>query len=98
MPSPIPPTLPLPYNSVVKYRYVRRGASQVLEDTNLGTAIRYRMQYVVGPSEVQDIIADWGDKSYTRPTGTILGQVFNADTGSPLPNMLVSAGGVAIPH
>ena len=60
-------TLPLPYNSVVKYRYVRRGASQVLEDTSLGTAIRYRMQYVVGPSEVQDIIADWGDKSYTRP-------------------------------
>jgi hypothetical protein len=86
-------TLPLPYNSIVKYRYVRRGASQVLEDTNLGTAIRYRMQYVVGPSDVQDIIADWGDKSYTRPTGTILGQVLNADTGSPLPNMLVSAGG-----
>ena len=86
-------TLPLPYNSVVKYRYVRRGASQVLEDTNLGIAIRYRMQYVVGPSEVLDIIADWGDKTFTRPTGTILGQVFNADTGSPLPNMLVGAGG-----
>lgn len=86
-------TLPLPYNSVVKYRYVRRGVSQVLEDTNQGTAIRYRMQYVVGPGEVRDIIADWGDRSYTRPTGIILGQVLNADTGSPLPNMLVSAGG-----
>ena len=87
-------TLPLPYNSVVKYRYVRRGASQVLEDTNLGTAIRYRMYFVAGPAEVQDIVADWGDKSYARPTGTIQGQIFNVDTGSALPNLLVSAGGM----
>ena len=85
--------LPLPFNSLVKYRYVRRGASQVLEDTNSGAAIRYRMHLVAGPSEVQDIVSDWGDKSYTRPTGTILGQVFNSDTGSTLPNLLVSAGG-----
>jgi len=87
-------TLPLPYNSVVKYRYVRRGAAQVLEDTNLGAAIRYRMYFVEGPAEIHDIVADWGDKSYARPTGTILGQIMNVDTGSSLPNMLVSAGGM----
>src|SRR5258706_6433821 len=86
--------LPLPYGTVVKYRYVRRGASQVTEDTNLGTAIRYRMYNVVGPGEIQDIVADWADKSYARPIGTILGQVFNSDTGSPLPNILVGAGGI----
>ena len=85
--------LPLPFNSLVKYRYVRRSASQVLEDTNFGAAIRYRMHLVAGPSEVQDIVSDWGDRSYTRPTGTILGQVFNSDTGSTLPNIMVSAGG-----
>ena len=87
-------TLPLPYNSIVKYRYVRRGATQVLEDTNLGTAIRYRMYFVAGPAEVQDIVADWGDKSYARQTGIIQGQIFNVDTGSSLPNMLVTAGGM----
>ncbi|MBM3179694.1 MAG: hypothetical protein FJZ86_04995 [Chloroflexi bacterium] len=86
--------LPVPYNSIVKYRYVRRGDSQVIEDTSLGTVIRYRLHFATAPAEVQDIIADWGDKSYARPTGTILGQVFNSDTGSPLPNLLVSAGGV----
>ena len=86
--------LPVPYNSVVKYRYVRRGDSQVIEDTSLGTVIRYRLHFATAPAEVQDIIADWGDKSYARPTGTILGQVFNSDTGSSLPNLLVSAGGV----
>ncbi len=87
-------TLPLPFNSVVKYRYVRRGASQVLEDTNSGSAIRYRMYLVEGPAEIQDIIADWGDKSYARPTGEILGQITNVDTGSSLPNLLVTAGGM----
>ena len=87
-------TLPLPYNSIVKYRYVRRGASQVLEDTHRGAPIRYRMYFVAGPAEVQDIVADWGDKSYARPTGTIQGQIFNVDTGSALPNLLVSAGGM----
>ena len=88
-------TLPLPYNSVVKYRYSRRiGTEDINEDTSLGTVIRYRLHYVAGPSEVRDIIADWVLKSYSRPMGSILGQVYNADTGSPLPNILVSAGGV----
>ena len=86
--------LPLPFNSVVKYRYIRRGAAQVLEDTSLGSEIRYRMFYVAGPSEIQDVISDWGDRAYVRPIGSILGQVFNTDTGSPLANMLVTAAGV----
>ena len=85
--------LPLPFNSLVKYRYIRRGAVQVFEDTNSSAAIRYRMHLVAGPGEVRDIVSDWGDKSYTRPTGSIVGQVFNSDTGSTLPNILVSAGG-----
>ena len=87
-------TLPLPYNSIVKYRYSRRGAAVVLEDTTFGSAIRYRMHHVGGPGDVQDIISDWGDKSYSRATGIILGQVYNADTGAPLPNILVTAGGI----
>jgi hypothetical protein len=87
-------TLPLPHNSVVKYRYVRRGISQVLEDTNRGAAIRYRMYFVEGPAEIQDIVSDWGDKSYARATGIILGQITNMDTGSSLPNQLVTAGGM----
>lgn len=86
--------LPLPINSVVKYRYIRLGGAGAVEDTTFGTPIRYRMHNVASSAEVQDIIADWSDKLYTRPTGTILGQVYNADTGSPIPNILVTAGGI----
>jgi hypothetical protein len=86
--------LPLPFQTVVKYRYIKRSGQQVVEDTSKGTAIRYRLYYVAGPADVADIVADWGDKSYARPTGTIQGQVFNRDTGSPLPNIMVTAAGI----
>ncbi|MEW6400687.1 MAG: carboxypeptidase regulatory-like domain-containing protein [Chloroflexota bacterium] len=86
--------LPLSLNSVVKYRYVRRSSAQVLEDSTLGTPVRYRLYHVVAQGEVYDIVADWTDKNYARPKGTLQGRVFNVDTGTPLPSMLVSAGGM----
>lgn len=87
-------TLPLPLNSVVKYRYVRRGGSQFIEDTPSGAPVRYRLYYVASQGETQDIIADWSDKSYNRGAGSIQGRVLNADTGNPIPNIMVSAGGI----
>jgi hypothetical protein len=87
-------TLPLPLNSVIKYRYMRRGSTQNTEDTALNVAIRYRLYSVLAQGETQDIIADWADKSYNRATGNIQGRVLNADTNTPLPNMMVTAGGV----
>jgi hypothetical protein len=87
-------TLPLPLNAVVKYRYVRRSSVQTSEDTNLGAPVRYRLYQVLAQGEVQDIVNDWADKTYARETGVIAGRVLNADTGSPIPNILVVAGGV----
>lgn len=87
-------TIPTFYNSVVKYRYIRQGSSLVFEDTSADTSIRYRMHVANGPSEVHDIVADWGDKSFTRATGSILGQVYNSDTNTPVPNILITAGGL----
>src|SRR5688572_30686430 len=37
--------LTIPDQAVIKYRYIRRGASQVTEDTNADGNIRYRMVY-----------------------------------------------------
>jgi hypothetical protein len=87
-------TLPLPLNSVVKYRYVRRGGSQFIEDTPSGAPVRYRLYYAASQGETQDIIADWSDKSYNRGAGSIQGRVLNADTGNPIPNIMVNAGGI----
>jgi len=86
--------LPLPLNAVVKYRYIRQSGAPISEDTANNTPIRYRMYVVAGPGEVQDLIGSWSDKNYARPLGGIQGRVLNTDTGSPIPNILVTAGGI----
>ncbi len=87
-------TVALPLNAVIKYRYIRQGTRPILEDTVLDAPIRYRLYYVAAPGEVRDIIGSWEDKTYTRPTGGIQGRVTNADTGAPVPSLMVTAGGV----
>ncbi len=85
--------LPLTLNSHVKYRYMRQSGSLINEDLTNGISVRYRMYYVSGQGEVRDIINDWGDKNYSRPNGIVNGMVLNADTGTPVPNLLITLGG-----
>ena len=40
------------------------------------------------------MIGSWSDKNTTRPLGGIQGRVLNTDTGVPIPNILVTAGGI----
>lgn len=87
--------IPVPVNSVLKYRYARMiGNTIIPEELSYGDPVRYRLHNAVSSTEVQDIVAVWSDRTTARPTSSILGQVFNSDTGAPLPNILVSAGGV----
>lgn len=87
--------IPVPVNSVLKYRYARMlGNTIVPEETSYGEPIRYRIHSAVSSAEVQDIVAVWSDRTAARPTGSILGQVFNSDTNAPIPNILVVAGGI----
>jgi len=86
--------LAIPDRALLKYRYVRRGAGRVNEDSNLDTNIRYRMLHVVGPTQVVDILHSWADQPATTVSGNIFGTVLNAETGTPIPDILVTAGGV----
>ncbi|MBU2611052.1 MAG: hypothetical protein KJ606_08945 [Chloroflexi bacterium] len=86
--------LPLPVNSVVKYRYLRQTTLPILEDNSADQAVRYRMVYVTGPLSVQDEIAGWSDSQFSGQTGRIFGQVVNASDGAPIPDILVAAGGL----
>ena len=86
-------SLPIPLNSIVKYRYVRRTNVQLQEDSATGVAVRYRLFQVNGPGETRDIIASWIDRTYAGKTGSIEGEVY-AENGGPLPNVMVTAGGI----
>src|SRR6266540_3062804 len=87
-------TLAIPDQALLKYRYVRRGAARVNEDTNLDAGIRYRLLHVSGPTQVMDTVNSWADKAVSTLSGNIFGTVINSDTGVPIPDILVTAGGV----
>src|SRR5512138_828506 len=59
-------TLPIPDQAVLKYRYIRRGAQVVIEDSNTDTPIRYRLMYISGPTQIVDTVSSWSD----RPVNT----------------------------
>jgi hypothetical protein len=86
--------LAIPDQAMLKYRYVRRGAAGVNEDSNSDGNIRYRMLHVVGPTQVVDTLNSWADRPVSTVSGNIFGTVVNADTGVPIPDILVTAGGV----
>jgi len=85
--------LALPHRAVVTYRYVRLGSAQFKEDDARDQPIRYRLFYASGPGEVHDVVSGWSDKSNMGETGSIQGRVLNVDTGAPIPDILVAAGG-----
>ena len=87
-------TFPIPDQAVIKYRYVRRGSSRIVEDTNSDAGIRYRMIYVNGNIGIVDTISSWSDKPVNTLSGSISGTVLNMDTGTPLAEIMVTAGGV----
>jgi hypothetical protein len=87
-------TLAIPDQALIKYRYVRLAGSRVNEDTNLDANIRYRLLRVSGPTQVVDTLNSWADKPVGTLSGNIFGTVVHSDTGVPLPDILVTAGGV----
>jgi hypothetical protein len=87
-------TFPIPDQAIIKYRYVRRGAATTVEDTNADAGIRYRLIYVNGNTQIVDTVSSWTDKPVNTLSGSISGTILNSDTGAPLAEIMVTAGGV----
>ena len=85
--------VPFGLSSVIKYRYTRQGGSFSQEHLTDGRPVRYRMLRVEGPAVVEDTLSRWTDTEYTGSTGRISGTVTDADTGRPIPGILMTAGG-----
>ncbi len=87
-------SLPVTLNSVLKYIYIREGGPGTPEYNSLNQAVRYRLYFAAGTSEVTDIVAAWPDKPFIGTVGSIQGTAINADTGVAVPGLMVSASGV----
>ncbi len=86
-------TLPFPVGANIKYRYARQDAFIAEEHTTDNRPVRYRIYRVDGPGIINDIVSSWSDTSYSGATGRIMGKATNKDDGTPIPNLLVTAGG-----
>jgi hypothetical protein len=87
-------TLNFPVGSVIKYRYSRHTPNATLQEhTSDGRPVRYRLYYVQGPGVLEDVVSRWTDTNFKGQSGRITGQVLNAQTGQPVPGLLVTAGG-----
>jgi hypothetical protein len=85
--------IPFAMNSIVKYRYIRQGTIPVLEDDSFDKPVRYRMYAVTGPGTVDDVVASWSDSLFSSPSGRLTGQVVDSTNNTPIPNILIAAGG-----
>lgn len=86
--------LPFPIGTVVKYRYERQAEGlRVSEHLSDGSAVRYRLYHVVGQGSVLDVISRWTDTPFDQSTGRIQGNATDAESGQPIPNLLVSVSG-----
>lgn len=86
-------TVPLMLGSSVKYRYIRLDSVPAIEYTTDNHQVRYRMYQVFTTGMVNDQVNAWIDTPYKAKTGRIQGQVINQSNNTPLPNILVVAGG-----
>lgn len=87
-------TLAIPDKAIIKYRYLRRGTAHIAEDTNTDGTIRYRLVHVNGPTQIVDTVSSWSDKPANTLSGNIFGTVLNASSGAPIPDIMVTAGGL----
>ena len=86
--------LPFALGSVVKYRYLHSSGPVPLAEHLIDeSAARYRLYHVTGQGSVLDVISSWTDSTYKPPTGRIIGEATDAQSGQPIPNLLITAGG-----
>lgn len=85
--------LSIPLFSVVKYRYEKFGETTIPEKNSDGQNVRYRMYYADQPGVVNDYLSSWDGANITSMTGHLKVIVFDQDSGKPITDILVSAGG-----
>jgi len=86
--------IPVPNGAILKYKYVRQGGLGTPEYNAFNQPLRYRIFYSSGTTTVTDTVAAWPDRPFVASMGAIQGTAINQETGVPITNLLVTAGGI----
>ena len=83
--------IPVPINSIVKYRYTLGDSQTNIEFTPMGQPVRYRMMYAYQEMVVEDTVSTWTGE-FTGNYGRVSGNVVD-ENGIPMGNSLVLIAG-----
>lgn len=88
-------TISAPIGTLISYRYVRQGDVTTAEAAPNAQSISQRRFLVTGSGLIaNDLVSAWTDQATEMETGQLSGQVTDAESGTPLGNLLVSASGI----
>jgi len=83
--------IPVPINSIVKYRYTLGDSQTNIEFTPMGQPVRYRMMYAYQEMVIEDTVSTWTGE-FTGNYGRVSGIVVD-ENGIPMGNSLVLVAG-----
>jgi len=86
--------IPMPIDSVVKYRYVLNSSVINIEKDLSGNDIRYRMVNIDQPMVIEDTVAAWGNSPSLTGKGQISGYIVDATNNAPISSVLVTIAGL----
>lgn len=86
--------IPLPVSADIKYRYILFSEGTSYEFNSQNQQVRFRIARVNGPEIIDDLLSGWAGAKYSGPVGNITGQIIDSTTNAPIPNLLITAGGV----
>jgi hypothetical protein len=85
--------IPMTKGSVVKYRYIRHGAGDIIEHDAGGNQLQYRINVIKKAAVISDFIASWDSNGFFGTVGEISGYVYDADSEAPLSEMMIFLNG-----
>jgi hypothetical protein len=86
--------LPLPIDSVVKYRFILATSPVMLEKNSQGIDVRYRMAVIDEPRVIQDTVISWDGNAPDQSVGQLSGYIVDASNNNPIPSVLVTIAGM----
>ncbi|MFP3853579.1 MAG: hypothetical protein ACLFWD_04700 [Anaerolineales bacterium] len=87
-------SLTIPAGSLVRYRYLLTQPNQIVETSYAGEPTRYRVAHITSSMQFTDQVAGWNITQAETPPGRIVGQILASGSREPVPEMVVTAGGL----
>ncbi len=85
--------IPIINGSIIKYRYVIKSDTNMIEHNATGMPVTYRLYYADRPTVIKDSVTSWTKHQQDSARGEISGFIFDKKTDLPVSDVIVSING-----